>query len=719
MFRNQRTILIVDDSAEDREIYRRYLLQDQEYCYVILEEETGEGGLALSRHHCLDGILLDFSLPDLDGLAFLAELKRQTGLCPPVIMLTGQGNEAIAVQAMKGGAQDYLIKGKTTPENLQSAIHTAIEHGQLKRELLSSEERFHTSVATMIDCFGIYTSIRDAAGQILDFRIDYVNDAACRHNQIAREEQLGKGLCELFPVLQATGLFEDYCRVVETGQPLIQENLVYSDVSGCHSLSRYYDLRVTKLEDGFVACWRDVTQRQQIQAALQQQLLREQLVSQLTHHIHQSLNLLEILQATVDGVREVLQTDRVVVLQLTSDRQGAIAAESVADEWPSLLTLNCTDSCLHNQYLELYRQGRMIATADLDASEVDPCYARLLKQFQIQATLVMPILTDERLWGLLIAHHCATPRQWQTSEIALLQQLAIQVGIALQQAELYQRLQAELQERQETELALRNSEERLRQALAKLDQLLVQEQAARDLAEVANRAKDDFVAVVTHDLRNPLNAILGWVQILKNRSWNSSQWQQGLETIERSARAQAKLLEDLLDMSRIIQGKLKLQMTQVNLKSLIIEAMNRIYPTANAKNIHLESILEATLEPIAGDPNRLQQVLANLLSNAVKFTPPGGRVQVRLEQLELTSLPFSYLQIQILDTGEGISPDLLPHIFDRFHQGEKSVNQSHGLGLGLAIARHLVELHGGTLTATSPGEGQGSTFTIQLPQPKP
>lgn len=240
-------------------------------------------------------------------------------------------------------------------------------------------------------------------------------------------------------------------------------------------------------------------------------------------------------------------------------------------------------------------------------------------------------------------------------------------------------------------------------------QLLISEREAREQAEAANRAKDEFVAMVSHDLRSPLNAILGWSRILQQSFDNEAMRNRAVEIIERNARAQDALIEDLLDVSRMVQGKIELQINSVNLQSIVKEAIDSAYPMAIAKNIHLESELDSTMNNTMGDAKRLQQILGNLLSNAVKFTPESEYVKVSLQQVENTA------RITVSDTGKGISCELLPYIFERFRQGNDTETKQKGLGLGLAIARHLVELHGGTITAESAGEEKGTTFTVNLP----
>jgi len=421
-------LLIVDDSPEDREVYRRQLTQDREHAYQFLEAETGEEGLRAALEEDPDCLLLDYRLPDVDGLEFLSRLLAEKLI--PVIVLTGQGNEAVAVEAMKGGAQDYLLKGSVSRDRLQHAVQNAIEKVALRRKV---EERT--------------TELAEA------------ND----------------------------------------------------------KLQRMYD---------------DL---------------------------------------------EVLVARRTAEL-------------SVANE-------------------ELKREIRI--------------------------------------------------REWAEQERA---------------------------------------------------RLLVLEQGARKQAEEANRIKDEFLATLSHELRTPLNAILGWVQVLRSGKLDETAAVRALETIERNARSQAQLIADLLDVSRIITGKLRLDFKPVDLRRIIDAALDSVRPAADAKGILLEVSTSPLASPVLGDADRLQQVVWNLLSNAMKFTPRGGRVEIRLRDSGTSAL------IRVTDTGIGIRPDFLPYVFDRFRQAEGSITRAHGgLGLGLSIVRHLIELHGGTVEVESEGEGKGATFSVRLP----
>jgi PAS domain S-box-containing protein len=244
--------------------------------------------------------------------------------------------------------------------------------------------------------------------------------------------------------------------------------------------------------------------------------------------------------------------------------------------------------------------------------------------------------------------------------------------------------------------------------------LLASAQAARAEAETANRAKDHFLAMVSHELRTPLTAILGWARLLRIGKLDIAGTAQAIEIIERNAKTQSRLIDDLLDISRIISGKLRLNCEPVNLASTIEATLETARPAAKAKSIQLRTEIDARSREVTGDVTRLQQIIWNLLSNAIKFTPSGGRVEVKLNYTELEA------HIIISDTGRGINPQFLPKIFERFQQADSKETRQHGgLGLGLAITRNLVELHGGTISAESPGEGHGTTFMVTLPLKMP
>ncbi len=306
----------------------------------------------------------------------------------------------------------------------------------------------------------------------------------------------------------------------------------------------------------------------------------------------------------------------------------------------------------------------------------DEEHLALLRKLGVQSHLTVPVLLHHRLVGAITLGSASGRRHYGPEDVVLAEELARRVATALENAQLVARLQEE-----------------------------------RRRAEEANRAKDEFLATVSHELRTPLTSILGWTQMLKTGRLAEEKRVRALETIERNARAQTQLVEDLLDVSRIISAKLRLATRTLELDRVVEAAVEGARPTAEARGIQLSAHLGTVPAPLVGDPDRLQQVVWNLLSNSMKFTPRGGRVSVHLLRQD------GHLVLSVVDTGQGIRPDFLPHLFERFRQADASTTRTHGgLGLGLAIVRHLVELHGGTVEAWSEGEGRGASFRVRLPE---
>lgn len=303
----------------------------------------------------------------------------------------------------------------------------------------------------------------------------------------------------------------------------------------------------------------------------------------------------------------------------------------------------------------------------------DPC-VEVVHSLGVAAYACYPLVSRGRLIGTF-SFGTRDRSRFQPDELALMQVMCDQIATALERSRLLTDLQRQT--------------EQLTQA---------------------NRLKDEFLSVLSHELRTPLNSIIGWTRLLRFRTIDENTKDQALETLERNGQSLAQMVEDILEVSRIVTGKLRLELDEVLLPEIVEAAISTIYPAAIAKEIRVEREFDATITTILGDANRLQQVVWNLLSNAVKFTPKGGQITVRLMRTE------AHIQVQVSDTGRGIHPKFLPYVFDRFRQADSSLTRAHGgLGLGLAIVRHLVELHGGTVEAESPGEGQGATFTLRFP----
>lgn len=321
----------------------------------------------------------------------------------------------------------------------------------------------------------------------------------------------------------------------------------------------------------------------------------------------------------------------------------------------------------------------------------------------VHSFLGAPILSSSGVHGWVYLLNKLNADDFTEADERLTATLVTQVAIAYENATLYSDAQLHASELQ-MEIAER------KQAEEERAQLLVREQSARAEAEQANRTKDEFLATLSHELRTPLSAILGWSHLVRTGKLDELQMTRAFETIERNARSQSQLIDDLLDVSRIITGKLQIELRPVNLSSVIEVAIDAVRPAFEAKDIKFETVMDSQASLVPGDGNRLQQIFWNLFSNAVKFTPQGGRVRVAVERAE------PHARVSVSDSGIGIRPDFLPYIFDRFRQADGSTTRVHGgLGLGLAIVKHLVQLHQGTVDVESKGTDQGATFTVSLP----
>lgn len=774
MVQQNRTVLIVDDFSPDRETYRRYLLGDCDFNYIVLDAETGEEGLALCQRYEIDGILLDFWLPDIDGLEFIEQLKAQNSHFPPIIMVTAYRNEAVIVKAIKSGAEDFLVKDITTAEEIRLSISNAIKNTELQRKLKASEERFRISVENMLDCFGIYSAIRDDVGQIVDFRIDYLNATALANNRMTKTD-IGKGLCELLPSHYHSGLFAEYCRVVETGEALVKEDLIYRDSFAGEELTRAYDLRVNKLEDSLVISWRDITDKKKVEIALQRSQERFQgLAANVPGVIYQYILRPDGSDAVTyisPKCREIYELEPEELLQDFSlvwsmihpdDVETVSIANKIASQ--HLEEFNVEFRIIPPSGRVKWIQARSYPQLQSDGAVIfDGLVMDITQRKQSEASLkqseaIFRGLFESNLIGIIfwnlegkitdanktflqmtgysreeiqagcISYEKITPPEYH--------QLDAEKFQALLRGENYTPFEKEYickdgrripillgcafmpgYDDQGVAFVLDISEQKHLQQ--EQEKMLVQTQAAREEAEAANRSKDEFIAVVSHELRSPLNSILGWAKLLQTRKFDAASTSRALETIERNARSQSQLIEDLLDISRMVRGNLRLHLAPVNLNNVIIAAVDMVNPAAQAKQIEIQSRLDSTVSKVSGDFNRLQQIFVNLLTNAIKFTPNHGQVTIELysESVNLLDSSTPMAIIRVIDNGIGISSDFLPYVFERFRQARDTTRRAKdGLGLGLAIVHNLVELHGGTITVDSQGEGMGATFTVRLPQ---
>lgn len=333
--------------------------------------------------------------------------------------------------------------------------------------------------------------------------------------------------------------------------------------------------------------------------------------------------------------------------------------------------------------LRLLRSNQSFIVNDVNTDErISEADLKSFEVLGVRAAICFPLHKNNSFVALMSVNH-GTPREWLPEEIELVSFVSNRFWESIERAK----------------------------ALKNLQESLAREQAARESAEQASKIKDEFLATVSHELRTPLNAIYGWSTMLRSGKLSGEAVKRAIETVERNARAQSQLIDDLLDISRIITGKLRLEVRTLDLSNIIEAAVDAVRPAAEAKEIRLQILLDTKAGPISGDADRLQQVFWNLLNNAVKFTPKHGRIQVRLERVN------SHLEITVSDNGKGVEADFLPYVFDRFRQADQATTRRQGgLGLGLSIVRQLVEMHGGTIRVESEGEDKGSDFIINLPR---
>jgi PAS domain S-box-containing protein len=558
--------------------------------------------------------------------------------------------------------------------------------------LRRSEEKYRSLFDSIDEGFCVVEVLFDESERPVDYRFLEVNRAFERQTGI--ENAAGRRMREVAP-RHEEHWFEIYGKVALTGEPVRFEN------RATH-LRRWYDVyafRVGEPELRRVAVlFGDITERKRAEEERLRLLENERRARAEAEAAHGRAALLAesgaVLSSSLDYQTTVAGVARMAVPGLADwcavdllDEGGQIRRLAVAHadpskvEWAAELERRYpadpeaprgVPHVLRTGESELYTE---IPDELLVAAAQDDEHLRIMREMGFTSAMVVPLPARGRTLGAISFISEESGRRYGPEDLAFAEELARRCALAIDNARLYG-----------------------------------DAQAARQSAEQANRLKDEFLATLSHELRTPLTSILGWSRMLTDGQLDAERTERALGSIERNARAQGRLIDDILDVSRIITGKLRLDVRPVDLAAVIEGAVESVRPAAEAKGIRLQRVLDTGPQVVSGDPERLQQVVWNLLSNAVKFTPKGGRVQVGLERVN------SHVEIVVSDTGRGIAPDVLPHVFERFLQADSSTTRAHGgLGLGLAIVRHLAELHGGTVRAESEGEGQGATFTVDLP----
>lgn len=700
--------LLLEDSTLDAELIQA-TLQDGGIAFELRQVQTRADFVAALQSDSFDLILSDYSLPNFDGISALALAQQY---CPqvPFIFVSATLGEELAIETLKRGATDYVVKqrlGRLVPA-VQRALRETQERQERQRAelaLQATEDRYRSLFEQ--SPFGVLL-IRPDDQSFVEFNSQAHRQLGYSHNEFAQ--------LRLYQIEAR----ESPEQIADHSQTIVQQGFDQFESQHYTKSGELRDVLITVQaitignQQYLHAIWQDITERKRSEKALQERNARLKLLYETTSDLLSTSQPITLL----DDLFKKLSSHIDLHCYL------GFLVESVDDK--SLLKLAAYSGIsaieaqtLHQLDLEstmcglAISQNRPVILPDVQASTLPR--AALIRSLGLTAYAGYPLSARGQLLGAL-SFGSRSRTAFTSEELDLLQVTADQVAVALERASLLHSLQQQTEQLSQT-----------------------------------NRIKDEFLAVLSHELRTPLNPILGWARLLRTKQYDAITTARALEIIERNAKTQTQLIEDLLDVSRILRGKLSLTIAPVDLIATVQAALETVQLAAEAKTIDLQftisdfelnnagetSSLTNSAEPldpltsspaahspdqnpnpkvqnpklqVLGDANRLQQVVWNLLSNAIKFTPQGGRVEVRLQ----SSPPHA--QIIVTDTGQGINPDFLPYVFDYFRQADGSTTRIFGgLGLGLAIVRHLVELHGGTIEAASAGEGQGATFTLQLP----
>jgi PAS domain S-box-containing protein len=653
--------------AEDDNTFRHVLEMLLGEHWTVETFADGRTLLNEARKETPDLVLADLLMAGLDGFGLVRELRGDAATrATPVIVITGLTEEEARIKALEAGANDFLIKPFSNRE-LLLRVSTHLEMAALRREAAEREKEAHTR-AILEGALEAVVAM-DAQG-----RVPFWNPQAERTFGRGHEEAMGRSFIEL--VLPAA-LREEHLRemrlFLENGEAGALNRRVEVIALRRDGTQFPAELAMTPLRVGgasaFTAFIRDISDRKWAERRLG---VQHEVTRALAESPTRDDAAVTVLRTICEGLDWELGVAWAVDPGL--DRLRCIAV------WRLSSSVGPPEECDAGRTLGRAEElaGRVWASGNpewlADLAKDSMARSTWPAQAGYRAALAFPVPLAGHVLGVM-EFFSAKPRQPEDDVLQMMDAIGAQVG------QFFERKRAEEEVR-----------------------------AAYEEARAANRAKDEFLATLSHELRTPLSAIVGWTHMLRSGQLDSATASRAIETIDRNARVQTQLISDILDVSRIVSGKLHLDVRPVELASAITAALDTVRPSADAKGVTLVSSLEPAAMPVSADPDRLQQVVWNLLANAIKFTPRGGRVELRLRRAD------SHAEMQVQDTGPGIPRAFLPHVFERFRQADGSSTRAHGgLGLGLAIVRHLVEAHGGTVRADSAGEGQGSVFTVRLP----